>query len=296
MTKVGVIGAGALGSLLADIVAQSNNAEVANWDSDPAKKFSAATADEAVAGAQVVFMCVPSWCLRQALGSIKEKVPSEAHIVSWAKGIEVASGKNMVEVIKEELPDNPAASLISGPMLSNEIHQGKPAAGILANERQQVFEEVASLFAGTRIKLQYSDDVAGVAMSGVLKNVYAIGLGIIDGLVMGDNIRGWYVALAVAEMQTLVSLTGGRPETVLGLAGIGDLIATGFSGHSKNYTVGRQLAESGSLKHSSEGVSSLPQVVNKAAGETGRLPLLLMLHDIIEKKQPAAESFGNFFK
>jgi glycerol-3-phosphate dehydrogenase (NAD(P)+) len=133
------------------------------------------------------------------------------------------------------------------------------------------------LFAGTRLRIETSDDVPGVVWSAILKNVYAIGLGMTEGLGWGANARGWFVAKAVEEAGGILEDLGGRRETFHGTAGVGDMVATGFSPHSKNRTLGEHWAKTGKAPHESEGQISLPQLLQTLGRRASKYPVLMAL-------------------
>ena len=150
-----------------------------------------------------------------------------------------------------------------------------------------------ALFAGTKMRVETSDDVPGVVWSAILKNVYAIGLGMTEGLGWGANARGWFVAKAVEEAGGILEDLGGRRETFHGVAGVGDMVATGFSPHSKNRTLGEHWAKEGKAPFESEGQVSLPQLLQVLGKRASKYPALMALKATLIGKKKAKAVFAD---
>ncbi|MEK9194404.1 MAG: NAD(P)H-dependent glycerol-3-phosphate dehydrogenase, partial [Patescibacteria group bacterium] len=172
-------------------------------------------------------------------------------------------------------------TLISGPMLASEIIKGEPSFGVVAAGNKPTFKKIASLFKKTSLHLSYSRDLIGVALAGVLKNVYAIAFGIIRGLGWGNNAKGWLTTRALSEMSEIIKLLGGNKKTAYTLAGIGDLIATGSSPHSRNHGFGFEIATKGSSDIVSEGLVSLPPLQELIQGKKGDFPIFEGIYQIV---------------
>ena len=209
----------------------------------------AATGDlaEAVSGADVVVMAVPSHGFRSVLTSAYGHLSADATVVTVTKGVEQGSLKRMTEVVVEVAPGRPYA-VLTGPNLAEEVGLGQPTASVVAacgphgagNDAELAIRLQALLSTGS-FRVYTNDDLVGCELGGSVKNVMAIASGISDGMGFGDNARAALITRGLAEMTRLGVSLGGRPLTFAGLAGLGDLVATCMSGRSRNRWVGEQL-------------------------------------------------------
>lgn len=198
----------------------------------------------------------------------------------------------MDRLYDELLPRGQAYALLYGPMLADEIEQGLMSAAVAATKRRATYNAIHKLFAKSNLRLDYSNDVPGVALSGVLKNVYAIGLGIVSALELGGNAKGWFVQNIIFEMQgVLKRLNHGRTDAALGLAGLGDLVCTGFSAYSTNHRVGQELVAGRGLTRMSEGLVSLPSLLYRLGPSAKRFPLLQAVKQVVINKKNAKRTF-----
>jgi glycerol-3-phosphate dehydrogenase (NAD(P)+) len=224
-------------------------------------------------------------------GRLKPHLKENALIVTLAKGIDAESLKTMDEVLADALGDRPFA-LLNGPMLAEELVKGMGGAGVIGTARAEDFARLHGAFEGTGLRLEHSDDVHGVALAGVLKNVFAIGLGVAGGLGWGDNMKGWLVAHSSMEMRRIIVALGGREETALTQAGLGDMVATGFSPHSSNHRFGKSLAQTGQCDHRAEGCVSLPPLAALLEGKEEGLIVYRAIRAIVIDGADAHETFG----
>lgn len=191
----------------------------------------------AVAGSQAVFFAVPSFALAQVAGMFAPYVPVGVPVVHLTKGLEPGTGRRMSQVLSQLLPGHPLFAL-SGPSHAEEVARDHPTAVVLAGKDLAVGERLQRAIMAPRFRVYLTDDLVGVEYCGAAKNVLAIGAGISDGLGYGDNTRAALITRGLAELSRLGSAVGARPETVYGLAGLGDLVVTATSGHSRNRRVG----------------------------------------------------------
>jgi glycerol-3-phosphate dehydrogenase (NAD(P)+) len=252
-----MIGAGKIGSAIGKVLL-SNKVEVDFWDALPGKVKRQKPLEKIVPGADAVFLCLPSWCLRDAGTSIAPFISPKTSVVSVSKGLEKDTFLASDGVLHQVLPEGTSFVFLGGPLLADELLAGQPGIGVAASADPSALKKMKRLFVGTILHIETSDDVAGVVWSAVLKNIYAIGLGMTEGLGWGANARGWFVAKAVEEAGGILEDLGGRRETFHGTAGVGDMVATGFSPHSKNRTLGLIGRRTERLR-SSEGQVSLPR-------------------------------------
>lgn len=260
--RVAVIGAGSWGTTVAALSAANNptvlwarREDVADEigtahtnrgylpDVDlPASLEATASLEEALTGADVVVMAVPSHgfrtVLEEAAGFIRPWVP----IVSLSKGLEQGSRLRMTEVVNSILPEHPAGAL-TGPNLAKEIMAGQPAAAVLAFTDERIALGLQPVFHAPGFRVYTNLDIVGCEIAGVVKNVMAIAAGMVEGMGFGDNTKAAVMTRGLAELSRLGVAVGGDPQTFAGLAGMGDLVATCMSAQSRNHRVGVELGK-----------------------------------------------------
>ena len=281
--KIAIIGYGELGRAVHKILEKKKDLSIGIWDKkDRENKLSGI-----ISSAEVIFVCVPSWCVREALENIKKYLSKEALIVCLSKGIETGTSKTIDAVLEEILSSKQSFAILSGSMLAEELVAGKNGFAVVAAKNKKHFPIISNIFNGTNLKIKYSKDLRGVALCGVLKNIYSLGLGICDGLNLGSNTKGKLALEAIKETIEIVEYLGGKKNSVLSEAGIGDLIATAFSNFSRNREVGEELAETGICCLESEGfksVNSMAKLLGKKADKLSFFNALKLI--ILENQKP----------
>ena len=290
MRNIGIIGAGEIGTALGGILKRRNVVDL--WDKDSAKSQTRKDLSHIVKEAGVVFLCVPSWAMTEVLEKIRPAISNETIVVSLAKGM-LPGGVTMDQLLGDILPNQ---AILAGPMLAEELNQLKPSVGVIAGPDKDVFNVVEMIFGDSNLKLTYTSDFRGAALAGVTKNVYSIALGISDCLNLGSNVKGWLTVKSLEEMVKVVGFLGGKAETVRGLAGLGDLIATGFSPYSLNHAVGEQLVKTGKCSLVSEGLVSLDPLAASLDKFRQDLPLLFTLLGIKHHPGDTEALFNDFIK
>ena len=260
MTTLAVVGGGGWGTAVAGLC--NRNADVVLWARQPgiAREVSVehtnsaylpdyllpagvrATSDfeDAVAGADVLALAVPSHGVRDVLSQAARFVPVGTPVVSLAKGLEQGTLLRMTEVVEQALPDSPAG-VLTGPNLSREVAAGQPAASVIAFSDLALAERLMGVFGTPLFRVYTNDDVVGCELAGALKNVVAIAVGMAHGMGFGDNTKASLITRGLAELSRIGVALGGRPVTFSGLAGLGDLVATCSSPQSRNRAVGVAL-------------------------------------------------------
>jgi glycerol-3-phosphate dehydrogenase (NAD(P)+) len=259
----------------------------------------AVTADfTALQPAELLVFVVPSKGLRQTAAAVAEAgLGAQAKaLLSCAKGIELHTGKRMSEVAGESFPGLVRA-VLSGPNHAEEVAQRLATAAVVACQDEAVAVALQSCFTLPWFRSYSSDDVAGVEWAAAMKNPYAIAAGIALGLKLGDNAIAALVTRALAEMVRFGVAMGGRPESFFGLAGVGDLMATCYSEHSRNHRVGLLLGEGkplaeilASTRMVAEGVPNTASLHQAAHAKGVRTPLLDEIHAILYENKPAREA------
>ncbi|EMU4080874.1 NAD(P)-dependent glycerol-3-phosphate dehydrogenase [Neisseria gonorrhoeae] len=229
--------------------------------------------------------------LRSSAELLKQYGAGHLPVLAACKGFEQDTGLLTFQVLKEVLPDNKKIGVLSGPSFAQELAKQLPCAVVLASENQEWIEELVPQLNTTVMRLYGSTDVIGVAVGGSVKNVMAIATGLSDGLEYGLNARAALVTRGLAEITRLASAMGAQPKTMMGLAGIGDLILTCTGALSRNRRVGLGLAEGKELHqvlveigHVSEGVSTIEEVFNTACKYQIDMPITQTLLQLIRKE------------
>lgn len=265
MTRLSIIGAGSWGTALSMVLAPRFDS-VRLWAHDPDVAGNLNRSREnteylpgfvipgivepthdlarATADANVILLAVPSQYLRGVLAEMVPGLRGEEEFVSATKGIEAATLSRMSQVIAEEVGRRfPArVAVLSGPTFAREVARGEPAALVISSEDRSLAAALQKRFSGPAFRLYTNDDPAGVETGAALKNVIAIGAGIVHGLGLGNNTAAALVTRGLAEITRLAIALGGRPETLSGLAGLGDLLLTCTGELSRNRKVGIELA------------------------------------------------------
>ena len=230
----------------------------------------------AVSAADHVLLVTPSYAFAATIKSILEDLkPGQG--VAWAwKGFEPGSGRLLHQVAAELLPDNVPLAIVTGPSFAKEVAMNLPTAVTVAGPDESFTEAMAGALHGGRFRAYTSDDMIGAELGGAVKNVMAVATGICDGMSLGDNARAALITRGLAEMMRLGQALKARPETLMGLAGAGDLILTCTGDLSRNRQLGLLLGKGKTLEQALAEIGQVVEGVNSAA-EVQRLALQ---HDI----------------
>ncbi len=318
MNKIAIIGATTWGSTLGRMLVRKD-VQVAQWarteaEAEALKSKEASTQstirlsisaslEEVLDSADTVIFAVPSQRLRHNVRLSSSFLSSAMTLVSAAKGLEAESGKRMSEVIAEEVPMALSERIcaLSGPNLSKEINSGLPAVSVVACRNLGVAKQVQELLNCPGFAVYVSDDIVGVELCGALKNVIAIGAGILDGLGVGNNAKAAFITLGWSEVVKLGMALGARPSTFYGLAGLGDLIATGSSPLSRNYHVGYELAKGKSLGEVKASMTQVAEGIDTAIAAyrlVGKFrvtaPIIDLVYGVLFESLPPVEVAKRF--
>ena len=241
----------------------------------------------AVKGAAYLLVAIPSKGFRDLLKQLKPMVDSSPPLFWASKGFEIETGKLLHEVIDEELPRQ-RYGVVSGPTFAAEVARGLPAAIACAGTNQEATEGFAELLRGHRFRAYTSEDIIGVELGGALKNVLAIAVGIADGLGFGANTRAVLITRGLAEIMRLATRLGARQETLMGLAGLGDIILTCTDDQSRNRRFGLALGRGMSVSHAEtdvgqtvEGLRAAKAVHDKARAVELDLPIIEEVYQVL---------------
>ena len=313
MTKIAVMGAGSWGTTFAKVLADAEN-EVILWARredvvedindhhrngdylpgiDLPKSLTATIDPEAaMAGVEQVYIAVPSSRLRENLEAWGQFIPKDAIVVSLMKGVEQGTGLRMSEVIEQvtKFPKTRIA-VVSGPNLSGEIALEQPTASVAACTSAETGAAVARACTNEYFATFTNKDVIGTEFGGILKNLIAVAIGIVNGVGYGENTKASIMTRGLAEISRFAVAYGARPQTMVGLAGLGDLIATSESPLSRNHKAGEMLGKGFSkrevlkrLNQTAEGLNSVAPVLELAAAKGVRMPIVEQVQLVIEGK------------
>jgi glycerol-3-phosphate dehydrogenase (NAD(P)+) len=248
----------------------------------------------AVADAELLVLASPAQYLRGTLGALRPHHDPRRHrLVNLAKGIEVATRRRMSEVCREVLGSCRYA-VLSGPSHAEEVARDKPTAVVVAAADPADADFAQGALMSESFRVYTSDDVTGAELGGSLKNVFAIAAGMVDGMGLGDNPKAALMTRGIAEMARLGGALGGRPETFSGLSGIGDLIVTCCSGHSRNRHVGEELGRGKALAEIlaamgmavAEGVPTAEAAHALAMAAGVDAPIIREIHAVLHQGKP----------
>ncbi len=293
MKRIGIIGAGAWGTALAlvakragrDVVLQAREAEVVDAINDARENTvflpgvtldkgirattSIADAIEGDGGAaEALLLTVPAQFLRAAMGELADTIKPGIPVIICAKGIEQDTGALMSEIAAEVLAATPVL-VLSGPTFAAEVAAELPAAVTLACQDAELAVQVSDALAAPMFRIYRSDDMIGAQIGGAVKNVLAIGCGIVEGRGLGDNARAALITRGLSEIVRLGAAKGAKAETLMGLCGIGDLVLTCNAMQSRNFSLGVALGRGEALADILESRSSVAEGVFSAASVSG---------------------------
>ena len=243
---------------------------------------------------------MPSFGVRATAERAKEAVNSGALVVSAAKGIEEGTYKRMTEVLESELGETRGVAALSGPSHAEEVSRKMPTTVTVACADETAAGELQELFITPYFRVYTNDDVIGVEMGAALKNVIAIASGVADGLGFGDNSKGALLTRGLAEIKRLGVDMGARPETFAGLSGLGDLITTCMSRHSRNRYVGERLGRGDKLddiiagmKMVAEGVKTTRTARELALARNVEMPITEEMYLVMFEGKDAREAVND---
>ena len=272
-TRFAVLGAGAYGTAVGTHLANLG-LDVTLW-----RRSSSEGLQSVVDASDVLILGVPAQQMRPFLSQVDTDLP----VVSLAKGIEATNLKRMSEVVGDTLGNNPYA-ILSGPSFAKDIIAGHPVGLTLASKSKSLRESLQSQLLSDVFDIKVTDDVAGVELGGALKNVFAIGAGILDGVGVGDSMAGDWFTRCMVEMRDVGQVLGGRWETFSGRSGLGDLVIT-CTDSSRNFRFGQAFARSGSIEQALteigstvEGVATLEAVHQITQEKSMMTPIIHTLY------------------
>ena len=319
MASIGVIGAGTWGTALA-VLLHNNGHQTAIWSAFPEETeemtktrrhknlpeitipeeiFLTADLEEAMACKDVLIMAVPSVFVRSTAARMKPFLKKGQLVVDVAKGIEEGTLKTLSQVIEEELPEAETA-ILSGPSHAEEVSRGLPTTCVVGAHRKETAEYLQSVFMSPVFRVYTSPDMIGIEVGAALKNVIALAAGIADGLGYGDNTKAALITRGIAEITRLGMKMGGKEQTFVGLSGIGDLIVTCASMHSRNRRAGILIGKGYTMDEAMkevqmvvEGVYSAKAAKALAEAYGEDMPIVEQINQVLFEGKPAKDAVGD---
>ncbi|GGA91794.1 glycerol-3-phosphate dehydrogenase [NAD(P)+] [Brucella endophytica] len=241
--------------------------------------------------AAIVLAVFPAQAMRDALAEIAPHVPHGAPVVLCAKGIERNTGRLMSEIVSDVLPDHEIAAL-SGPSFATDVARGLPTAVTIAAENQATAERLALLLSGPAFRCYSTDDLIGVEIGGALKNVLALAAGTAVGRGLGASAQAALVTRGFVELRRIAEAMGARPETVMGLSGLGDLMLTCSSPQSRNFSYGIALGAGEKLEGRplAEGVTTAPIAAELCASRHIDAPIIATVAALLARHLTVGEA------
>lgn len=320
MSKIGILGAGGFGIALS-VMCNAMGHEVTMWSAFPEEiaeivrdgqslrllpkvkvpqeiKMTSQLAD--VRGSDLIIMAVPSFAVRETATKLAPYVAENAVVATVAKGLEAnTTRKRLSEVIAEELPGCKVV-VISGPSHAEEVATGVPTTVVAASLDREAAEYVQDMLMNPTLRIYVSDDLPGVEFGGALKNVIALAAGVCDGLRLGDNTRAALMTRGITEIARLGVALGAQRETFAGLSGVGDLIVTCTSLHSRNRRAGVFIGQGNTAKQALEKVGMTVEgyLATKAAYELAKkmgieMPIVEQCYEVLYKGKPPKEAISD---
>ena len=308
--KVAVLGGGSFGTVLANIAASNGN-KVALWvrDPDQALRINSEGAnstyhpelqlssnieaseclEDVMRNSNIILIATPSIIFENIVERIITLIEPHAFVISCTKGIKLNPFRSMSDIISNNIDsERNSVGVLSGPNLAHEIAENKVAGTVIASSSNELIASVKDALSSESFKVYSSNDIQGVELAGALKNIYAIICGMADALNVGENAVGLILTRSMAEMSRFAVAKGANPITFLGLAGMGDLVATCTSNLSRNFQLGAHLGSGFSLDEAkekvgqvAEGVRTLAVIKEESSELNIKMPLVDSLHDII---------------
>ncbi len=250
---------------------------------------------EALLGCEVLLFVLPSHTVEEVARRVAPFVKSKMLVVSLSKGL-TPTLERISEVLRRTLPATVRDQIVvlSGPSHAEEVAAGLPTAIVASSENPLAAEKVQTLFSGSTLRVYTNSDPLGVELAGALKNVIAIACGVVDGLEFGDNTKGALLTRGLAEITRLGVKMGAQPQTFAGLAGMGDLVTTGISRHSRNRFVGERIGKGEKLPEIlakmvmvAEGVNTTKAAVTLAQKHEVEMPIAQKVYEMLFENKPA---------
>ena len=324
MKKITIIGAGSWGTTLSVLVAE-NGFDVTLWVREKSNADSILknrenkqylpgikipenvvvdnSLDKSVENADLIIHAIPAQFTREMAKKYSKYINCDI-VVNTSKGIENGTFKRMSEVLREELPDKISIVSLSGPNHAEEVSRKMPTATVISSENVDCLNDIKKIFHTNYFRVFLHDDIIGVEICGALKNIAAIATGVCDGLGYGDNARASIITLGLMEMNTYGKFLGAKRSTFYGLAGVGDLVATCTSKHSRNRLVGEKISEGKNVQQIvkemngmiAEGIQTTKAVYDFSKKNNLHMPLTEQAYGVLYGNKNLKEAISDLLK
>jgi len=330
MKRIAILGGGSWGTALAIVLSRAHESHhISLWVRDTALAHSIRSAREnqaylpgfkipdevgvtedpqaALENAEVILGAVPAAHARGVYRRLLPHVPEGAPLISATKGLEPDTHARMSEVVSQVFQDAsrqvPRIAILSGPSFAAEVAAGQPTALVLASSEMDLARDLQERLAAPNFRLYTNEDVLGVELAGAMKNVIAIAAGVCEGIGLGSNPLAALITRGLAEMSRLAAALGARPETLSGLAGLGDLVLTCTGALSRNRRVGVELGKGRSLadiqcgmKMVAEGIGTAGALLRLARETATELPITQQVEAIVHQGRPPREAIQSIME
>jgi glycerol-3-phosphate dehydrogenase (NAD(P)+) len=328
MSRIAILGGGSWGTALAIVLSRARQKHhISMWVHDaaltesilrdrenrsylpgqllPAEITITSSMRDAVSRAQILVGAIPTLHARGVYSLAQPSVSSGCTFVSAAKGLEPATHKRMSEVVRAVFPEKAGVrfAVLSGPSFASEAARGEPTAVVLASSEVALAYELQSEFAAPNFRIYTNQDVLGVELAGAMKNVIAIAAGVCQGLGLGSNPLAALITRGLAEMSRLAGALGAKPETLTGLAGLGDLVLTCTGALSRNRQVGVELGKGralseilGGMRMVAEGVGTTAALLRLAREAKVELPITEQVSAILHQGKAPSEAIRDIME
>lgn len=320
--KIGVIGAGSWGTALAHLLCQTSDVTIWGPNEEVLKEIStshtnkkyfpddsinkalktATSLEQLVKDKDILVLSTPSKAFRDLAEKLKPLVDDKIILVSTAKGLEAETFKRMSEVLVEVLGNEKRISVLSGPSFALEVLRNMPTAVTIAASNETTLKETVSVFHYGTFRVYSSNDMIGVELGGVIKNVIALAAGLLDGAAMGNNARAGLLTRGIVEIKRLAVALGAKESTIYGLSGLGDLILTATSDLSRNRRVGLRLGRGDNLEtiikdlgQVAEAVRSASFVLELAQKAGVEVPIIEQIERVVAGKATVKQAIASLF-
>ncbi len=291
--KVLILGFGEMGHAMEHLLHKRHQLDI--WDKFPRTDFKSALLEEAATTADIVLFCLPVNPHQEIAEQIKPLLKPHCLCLSIAKGLNQA-GLTAAQIFADVFGDKQPYGLMYGPMISEEIIEGRYAFAQVGCSKEDGFITVKNLFQQTNLFTEPSADITGITWSVILKNVYALAFGIADELQFGDNVRGFLTVAAIQELDKIICSMGGQVDSSFHLAGLGDLVSTGTSVTSHHHELGCMLARGELHNIEGEGINTLNMVSKYNLINQADYPLFSFIDHIVKKPEHVKEQFDSYLK
>lgn len=288
-SQILLLGYGEMGHAFAALLSQRHS--VAIW-SRQREQQGLCLLDAEVTKADIIIFCLPVTAHEAVIQRLSKSIPAHTICITIAKGLDEA-GNPAFLLLEKHLPSQSIGALY-GPMIAEELIDNHPGFAQLVCSDDNSYEQVARCFQHSHLFIERSDDLIGTSWSVILKNVYALLLGMSDGLGLGDNMRGYLMVKALQELSDLVHVLGGNPLTPYHLAGLGDLVTTATSRNSHHHELGLAIGEGREIDLTGEGVHTIKMVETYRPFDHKAYPLFALCSSIIQHTAQCREYFSAY--